>query len=306
MVLNVPPRRIGITGASGLVGRHAIALLVAKGISCVATSRTDPKIAGAQWHPSDLAGWVRPEQIEPLFGDVDAVWHLGAALPSGETGGDAGLIDVNVRASLILGQWALARKIPLIFISSCSIFNETSQVITEATSPGPLPLGGLYGLSKILAEQVFTHLSAQGLSCMIARPTAIYGWGMPVGKLVASLLARAQNDETITLMQPVDDRVNLLHVADLARALWLANEVRAAGIFNIGGPAQVSIREIAETCVRVAGRGRLVIDESRSERPPQLRFHVDGGKASRTFGYEPEIGLEDGLRRMANQTLSEG
>jgi len=299
--------RIGLTGASGMVGRHLLAQLAEKGVSCAATSRRRPSGgAVADWRPSDMADWRWPEDLDPLFDGVDAVIHAGACIPSGATD-VAALFDINLRATLVLGQWALRHGKLLIFLSSCSVYGETAGIVDESAPFSSLPLGGLYGLSKIFAEQALGHLRAQGLACAILRPTAVYGTGMPGDKLVAAWLGRAQRGEVIALSPPAEDSVNLLHSADLARAALAALSAGAEGIFNIRGPGEVTMEDLARGCVQVAGRGTLEFSSADGPvRPPVSRFRVDGAAADRAFAYRPAIGLEQGLSLLAAGTCLPG
>lgn len=294
--------RIGLTGASGMVGRHLLALMARKGIACRATSRTPPTQA-VDWVGADMADWRSPADLDAVFTGVDAVVHVAAMIPDGETDA-AALIDVNLRATMVLGQWALARSLPLVFVSSCSVYGETLSRLDETTPLGAVPLGGLYGLSKAWAEQALGHLSGLGLGLTILRPTAVYGWGMPTGKLVAAWAARALRGETIELAPPFGDSVNLLHAHDLARAVLAVLEAGATGTFNIRGPDETSMVGLAEACVRVSGKGRVARrGEDDAARPALSRFLVDGGAARRVFGYGPLIGLDQGLALLNAQAL---
>jgi len=292
-------RRVGVTGASGMVGRHLLALLGCHGIAAVATSRTPPA-AEVEWRRSDVTDWRDPDSLDALFPDVAAVVHLAAILP-GEASA-AQLIDANVRATLVLGQWALARGKPLVFLSSGSVYGETVRPVRESDPLSPLPLGGLYGLSKQLAEQALGHLAARGLACTVLRPTAIYGWGMPAEKMVAAFLSRALAGAAIDLEPPTEDRVNLVHAADVAAAILAALQSRAGGTFNIAGPARVSILDLAEACVRVAAAGRIRIGDTAAGRSPIDRFQLDPAKAAEILGYAPRIGLDPGLDLLLRQT----
>lgn len=288
---------IGVTGASGLIGRHLLALLARNGHTVIATSRRRPE-ADVAWHPSDLAEWRDPGQLDALFAHVDAVVHLGAALPGADI---AGLMDVNLRATLVLGQWAASRGKHLVFLSSGSIYGETTEPVDEDAPMSTKPLGGLYGLSKQLAEQSLAHLAAQGLNRTVIRPTAVYGWGMPSDKLVAAFLARAQAGSGIEVAPPAADNVNLVHACDVAGAILAALKAAQSGTFNVAGPAQVSMGELARACVRAAGSGLVRELEGEAGRPPVGRFQLKGSRAAAALGYTPRIGLDEGLGLMLHQ-----
>ncbi|CUW38029.1 Putative UDP-glucuronic acid decarboxylase 1 [Magnetospirillum sp. XM-1] len=294
---------IGVTGASGLIGRHLLALLARNGHAVTATSRCRPE-ADVAWYPSELAEWRHPDQLDGLFAHADAVVHLGAALPGADA---AALMDVNLRATLVLGQWAASRDKPLIFLSSGSVYGETTEPVDEDAPMSVRPLGGLYGLSKQLAEQALAHLAAQGLLRTVIRPTAVYGWGMPGGKLVADFLARARAGDVLEVAPPAADSVNLVHAFDVARAVAAVLEAPSSGVFNVAGPGQVSVGDLARACVRVAGSGSVRELEGEAGRPPVDRFRLKGSRAAAALGYTPRVGLEEGLGLMLHQAcLPEG
>lgn len=291
---------IGITGASGMLGRHLLALCRARGHQVVATSRRPPS-GDVTWRPSDLAEWREPGQLDSVLSGTDAVVHLGAALPGPDCPTAAGLIDLNVRATLVLGQWALKAGKPVVFMSSGSVYGETAHPVAEDAPLADTPLGGFYGLSKQLAERVLDHLAAQGLRRATIRPTAIYGWGTPGDKMIAGFLARAAAGETIEVAPPLDDRVNLVHAADVARAVLAAVELGAQGVFNVAGPAQVSMVELAQACVRAAGKGEVRTLDGACGRAPVNRFQLDTARAAGRLGYAPRVGVETGLDLMLRQ-----
>src|SRR5205085_5928207 len=112
--------------------------------------------------------------------------------------------------------------------------------IPEADPITTRPVSGLYGLSKLLAEQLLDSLVGQGLKLCVLRPSSIYGAGMPETRMVASMLARARRNEEIRLTPPVQDRINLVHASDVAAAAVAALKAEAWEIFNVAGPKAVS------------------------------------------------------------------
>ena len=68
------------------------------------------------------------------------------------------------------------------------------------------------------------------------------------------------------------------------------------GAFNVGGPVVVSIVDIANACVAVAGRGKVIVPGDDAS-DGSLKYALDSGKAATAFGYSPRIGLKEGLRR---------
>ena len=285
---------IAVTGAKGMVGQHLVRLLESKNIPSKSITRID-------W---DLENWLGLEELDNLFDGCEAVFHVGAQLPKHRDLDNnfelKELFDANVRSCLNLADWACIRGIPLVFISSSTVYeNPHSSRIVESAPKVVNGFGGFYGYTKKLAEDVFFHYASQGLKLIVLRPTSIYGHGLPADKLVMSILSKAQNDQTITVNQ-ADSKVNLIHAFDVAKGAMDAYENQAWGVYNLAGQLY-SIKEIAETAAWVAGKGRLKILED--EYTPYIRFDLSDELAKREFGYKSSVDLKKGLELMLNGQL---
>lgn len=295
-------KRVLVTGASGMVGRQVVAALAAEKAEVVATSRTrlESLPQGATWAPWDLGEWRTPAELGRLFGAVDAAVHCGAAVPrAGLRLDDRQLIDVNVRACLALGEWALSMDAPVVFVSGAAVYAEPERSgIAEDAPKGPNAVAGFYGVTKLMAEAVFGMLRRRGLKAAILRPSSIYGPGLADGKMIAEFMAVAARGGAIALEPPVDDRVDLVHAGDVARAALLALTRQAWEDFNVASGKPVSVAEIAAACVRAAGRGSVQLPPAPGGREPVVRFGLDTARARRQLGYAPAISLDAGLAMM--------
>lgn len=286
-------RTVAVTGAGGMVGRHVDAALTAEGIACL-------RIGRAQW---DLNQWIDNAALDHVFSKADAIVHAAAVVPGMERAWTLReTLDVNVRACLNLADWARRRNKHFVFISSASIYADPLKVnIVETDAVTTRPLSGFYGVSKLMSEQLLDNLAGSGLRFCAVRPSSPYGSGMRPSQMVPRMLARARRGEDIPVQPPARDRVNLIHAADLARAVIAALKAGATGLFNVAGPAALTIAEIAEGCVAAVGRGRVSLQPG-DDQASSTRFQLDCRKALSAFGYRPQIDLEEGLRRMLAQT----
>jgi len=90
---------------------------------------------------------------------------------------------------------------------------------------------------------------------------------------------------------------NFVHVGDIVRACLLAAEGDEGGVFNVAGPDQTSMRDLARAVVRLAPGCRSEVRFADKPDPQEeYRWDVDLAKSRRTLGYEPEVSFEDGLR----------
>jgi len=296
-------KRVGLTGASGMLGRHLIELLEEKRILISASSLDKPNNLpdNSIWIEWDLAQWKSLAEIDKIFPDIDAFVHIGAAVGAGIS--RKTVFDVNVRSCLNTSEWAMERGIPYLYISGATVYAEPERSnIWEDDPKAVSGFAGFYGYSKYLGEQVLSHMASLGLKLCILRPSSIYGFGLPVNKMISSFLNTAALGQVIQLKPPVEDRIDMIHARDVAIAIMQAIENEAYGIFNIASETPVSIYEIAQTCVEVVGRGGVEVGANESCQEPGIRFGLQCEAARHAFAYHPTLTLKEGLAKMWQDT----
>lgn len=292
--------RIGLTGPNGMIGLHMKALLDKENIDCVCVGRSE-------W---DLTTWKTYGELDVIFNSVDAVFHFGAALPKSTNNSmiknsqTQQIFDANVRSCLNLSEWAALRKIPLIFLSGATVYqNPHASLIKEDAIKVVNGFGGFYGYSKLLAEEIFSHYVEVGLKSIILRPSSVYGLGLGKDKLIQQYLSMSSNGELIEINQP-DNKINLIHAYDVAQAALSAFLVQSWGIFNIAAEHSVSIENIANTCQKLLGSSsNLIINRNIEDLEPFTRFNLDCSKARESFNFEPKVELQKGVEMMKKREL---
>lgn len=300
--------RVLITGGTGTVGRHLLHVLRERVDRVFATSREQGDITprGFTFLPMDLSRWDRLTSYSRNFGPLDAIFHVGAAIPTPNDDIDENhIITANVTATRKLGTVALEYGIPIVYLSGAVVYGSNDWDIKETAPISATPEGGLYGLSKGLGEMVLQNLVPQGLKLTILRATSIYGYGMKDYKLIPKMLTTAHNGGTIKIREPISDSINFIHASDVAEAMWLG--ATKQGVFNVGAKEATRLSDLAKACVDVVGRGRVEIDGGNATLPSVRRFSVDVSLAEKELGFTPKITLNDGLsatimRKMQPQT----
>ncbi len=209
----------------------------------------------------------------------------------------------------------------VIYASTNKVYGgmEEEEVVEEATrwrykdlpfgvpETQPLDLHSPYGCSKGAGDQyVRDYHRIYGLPTVVFRQSCIYGprqFGIEDQGWVAWFVIAAVTGRPITIYGDGKQVRDLLHVSDLIRAYDLAIEhiERAAGqIYNLGGgPANtLSIwAEFGPLLERLLGRPIPVAYDD--WRPGDQRvFIADIRKAERDLGWQPQIGVEEGVRRL--------
>ena len=283
---------IAVTGANGMTGSHMVSLLKSKGIPVKAVTRQE-------W---DLTEWKSFDDLDHIFGSVLVIFHFGAHLPYNDSKNDnrqtQQIFDANIRSCLNLAEWAKLRNIPIVFLSGAVVYkNSHASRIIETDPKVVNGFGGFYGYSKLLAESIFGHLSAEGLKCIILRPSSIYGYGLPSEKLVQNYIDMASSNSDIRITGH-KNRINLIHAYDVATAAFSAYKNESWGIFNISSRVGNTILEIAETAVSISDGG------SNKNNATFTRFDLDSKLAKKSFSFEAEINLKEGMLLMKNKALT--
>jgi len=286
---------IAVTGATGMVGRHAV--------EAVSRSGRDVKpITRSEW---DLCQWADLRKLGTIFGDVGAVIHAGAIVPKDSNSSLEVIIAANVTSCVALCEWALSQQTHIIYISGAIVYSDTADTPhTEETPITADGFGGIYRLSKVAAENVFQHYMGRGLKCTILRATSIFGTGMAPDKMIPRFLNQAQTNKEIELQPPIDNVIDLVHAWDVAQASILALQQETSGVYNIGSESPVQLDKIAEACVQVAGKGRVkILSPGPVVLSPKQRFIVSCERARSRLGFKSTVNLHKGLLLMAAEKL---
>lgn len=279
-------RSVLVTGAGGCIGRAVCQSLEQAGWKVWRhTRRPSPGSIAADLCESDALVRTAPG-LHPA-----AVIHLAAVFPGVPDTKQNPRANEQMLTSLI--RWMKPRGIATCLLaSSCAVYGTAQPPCTEDTVPSPQ---GWYAEGKLDAERALADGPWRSVSLRIAAP---YGPHPAVATVVHRFLKMAATGEDITLWGSGARTQHFVHVADVARAFVLALESEAAGVFNVSGPAPVSMAELAAVCVRVT-RSRSQARCAGLDLQESYRGCFPWDKAHAAFGYEPAISLEDGLAQTA-------
>jgi GDP-L-fucose synthase len=177
----------------------------------------------------------------------------------------------------------------------------------EALLTGPLePTNQWYAVAKIAGIMLCAAYRRQyGCDFISAMPTNLFGpadnFDLEASHVVPALIAKAHAAKVngtgeIEVWGTGKPLRELMYVDDLADAVvFLMRHYSDEGHINVGVGRDITIRELAETIVRVVGvEGRLRFDPSMPDGAP--RKLLDSGRLL-AMGWKPQTGLEEGLRK---------
>lgn len=283
---------VAIIGASGMIGSHLKALLEYKEIDILDISRQI-------W---DLSEWKTDLELDNIFKQTKYIFHFGAMLPAKNNDIYQELFDINVRSCLNLSKWAIQRDVTIIYLSSSTVYdNPHAKNILESDKKVTYGLGGFYGYTKLLSENIFSHFVAQGLKLCVLRPTSVYGLGLGDNNLISSMIIKASKDETIRLSQK-NNKINFIHSMDVAYASYQVFRNNIYGVFNIADNSLTSVFDIASNVTSILNSGSIVC-ENNGEKSFE-RFDLNCNYAKKKFNFKAKIDIKEGINSMiANSML---
>ena len=110
-------------------------------------------------------------------------------------------------------------------------------------------------------------------------------------------MRQALEGDPLTVFGDGSQTRSFCYVDDLIRGLVLLAESGEHLPVNVGNPDEFTLLELAHTVLRVTGSKSEIVFEALPIDDPQVR-QPDITRARQILGWEPEIPLEEGLRRM--------
>jgi UDP-glucose 4-epimerase len=287
--------KVAVTGGSGFIGSHVVDHLAEAGHHVLVLDQQRPWREDVSWKRVDIADY---DAVACALAGYDAVMHLGAmANVNDVAAAPLESVHLNVFGTAVVLEAARANALKhFVFASTVWVYEAASG--TEVDEDTPLRLDGarhLYTAGKMAGE-----LCVNAYSQLYNLPTAILRYGIPYGPrmreqlVIPIFLKKAMAGEPLTIAGDGKQYRNFVYVEDLARAHVRVLEERATGTFNLEGPQEIAIIDVAESINRrVPASAGVQRTEARAG-DYQGRI-VSRDRALAQLGWEPTTAFEDGL-----------
>ena len=296
-----------VTGGAGFLGSHLCDFLVAGGhrVICVDNLETG-SLQNVEHLRSDTFLFVNHDITEHLeiAEPVDVVYHLASpASPIDYLRLPLATLKVGsygTHNALGLAKWKRAR---FLLASTSEVYGDPlihPQPETYWGNVNPIGPRGVYDEAKRYAEALtMAYHRQQGVDTCIVRIFNTYGARMRPhdGRAIPTFVRQALADEPLTVFGDGSQTRSFCYVDDLIGGLIALAESGEHLPVNIGNPTEYTLLELAQKVVEVTGASSEIVFEALPVDDPKVR-QPDITRARQLLGWEPQVSLEDGLRRM--------
>ena len=316
-------KRYVVTGGAGFIGSHLVERLLADGAEVLAI---DDLSTGSLENLAAVADdprlEVRPtkvtacEDLKALVEGATAVFHLAAAVGvEMAVNQPRRTIETNLDETEAVLRAASVGKVPVLLTSSSEVYGKSQKEVFDETDDlliGPPHLARWsYACSKLMDEFLaLAYASEYGLPVVITRlfntvgPRQSGSYGMVLPRFISA----ARAGQPLKVHGDGEQSRCFCHVADTVEALVRLERAEAARgeVFNIGGSEEITIRQLAETVIRLLDSPselRLIpyADAYAAGFEDMRRRRPSVEKLQRVTGFRPAITLEEIIRRTAGR-----
>jgi dTDP-glucose 4,6-dehydratase len=295
-----------VTGGAGFLGSHLCDELLRRGhrVICIDNLET-----GSLSNIEHIRGpefvFLQNDIIAPYFVDehVDFVFHLASpASPIDYLRLPLHTLKVGSHGTHHALGLAKLHRARFLLASTSEVYGDP-QVHPQPESywghVNPIGPRGVYDEAKRYAEALtMAYHRQQGVDTGIVRIFNTFGPRMRPndGRAVPTFLRQALQDRPLTVFGDGSQTRSFCYVSDLIDGVIRLAESGHHQPVNVGNPKEFTLLELAETVIAVCESRSEIVFEALPEDDPQVR-QPDITMARDVLGWEPAVGLRDGLRR---------
>ena len=305
-------RPVLVTGGLGFIGSNLCRRLADLGAKVLAIDSLLPDYGG---NLQNLAGYedrvriniadVRGHGMQYLVRDQDVLFNLAGQVSHIDSMADPFTdLEINCRSQLSILE-AVRKHNPelkIVYAGTRQIYGRPLRLPVDESHPlNPVDVNGINKISGEMYHLVY-H-SVYGIRASSLRLTNTYGPRQlirhPRQGFIGWFVRKALLGETIEIYGDGKQRRDFDYVDDVVDAFLRAGAMDAADgeVFNLGGQEPVSLLELTELLLEVAGHGDYVLKPF----PPERKridigdFYADGRKIEERLGWTPKVALRDGM-----------
>ncbi|MCX5872394.1 MAG: SDR family oxidoreductase [Deltaproteobacteria bacterium] len=298
-------KTVVVTGGAGFIGSHLIESLLMKGhyVLCIDNMFTGSKKNIEPFRGNPKFEFIRHDIVVPILLEADEIYHL--ACPASPVHYQNNPIK-TLKTSVIgtLNMLGLAKRIKARFLlaSTSEVYGDPDvHPQTESYHGNVNPVGprACYDEGKRAAETLTVgYRDYNNVNVGIARIFNTYGPRMLPndGRVVSNFICQALQGEDITIYGDGSQTRSFCFINDMVNGLTTLMEGPEPGPINLGNPHEVTIKELAETILRlIKGSNSEIVYRTLPKDDPTRR-KPDISLAKETLKWQPKTPLEEGLK----------
>jgi nucleoside-diphosphate-sugar epimerase len=299
--------RVVVTGGAGFLGSHLCDAIMARGDSAVcvdnlATGRPD-NVAHLMGQPGFTFVEADVSSALDVPGPVDAVAHLASpASPPDYLRLPLETLAVGSHGTENALRLARRHGARFVLASTSEVYGDPAvHPQTEDYWGNVNPVGprSVYDEAKRFAEALTRAFrETHGVNAGILRIFNTYGPRMSArdGRIVTNFITQALNGDPLTIYGDGSQTRSFCYVDDLIRGIVSMIDCAESGPVNLGNPEEFTVADFAQLILRVTGSDSPVEHLPLPVDDPTRRCPVIT-RASQLLGWQPQIQVEDGVRR---------
>ena len=321
--MKISNKKVLITGGLGFIGSNLARRLVGCGNLVTVVDSLIPEYGGNLRNLHDLRDKIvvnlsdvrDPFSIKELIKGQDYLFNLAGQTSHLDSMNDP-FTDLDINAKAQLSILEACRKnnpdIRIVFASTRQIYGKPQYLPVDENHPlNPVDVNGI---NKIAGEQYhLLYKQAHGIRSIVLRLTNTYGPRMRIKDARQTFLGiwirNLLEGKPIQVYGDGQQRRDYNYVDDLVDALILATtENKAVGnVYNLGAPDPMSLSETAKVmCLGIKGASWNLVPFPKERKAIDVGdFICDYSSFSSTFGWEPKIKFEEGIKRSLEYFRSE-
>ncbi|HMF98292.1 MAG TPA: UDP-glucuronic acid decarboxylase family protein [Vicinamibacterales bacterium] len=297
-------QRVVVTGAAGFIGSHLAETLLDRGFTVIGI---DNLLTGDTSNISHLANrdftFIKHDVTNYIYidGHVDLVLHWASpASPIDYLELPIPTLKVGALGTHKVLGLAKAKHARFVLASTSEVYGDPLEHPQKESYWGNVnPIGprGVYDEAKRFAEAMtMAYHRYHGVDTKIVRIFNTYGPRMRVndGRAVPAFMSQALRNEDVTVFGDGSQTRSFTYISDLVDGIVRLMLSDTNDPVNIGNPVEMTIKQIAETIIRMTGaKSRIIYKPLPTDDPKQRR--PDISRAREILGWEPKVQLEEGL-----------
>jgi dTDP-glucose 4,6-dehydratase len=296
-----------VTGGAGFLGSHLSDALLKKGLRVICVDNLDTgNLANIEHIRDDGYTFIQHDltQHVTIEEPVDFVYHLASpASPIDYLRLPLHTLKVGSYGTHNALGLAKVKRARFLLASTSEVYGDP-QIHPQKESywgnVNPIGPRGVYDEAKRYAEALtMAYHRQQGVDTCIVRIFNTYGPRMRPhdGRAIPTFVRQALEGKPLTVFGDGSQTRSFCYVDDLIRGLISLTESDEHLPVNIGNPEEMTLLELAEAVIKATGSQSEIVYEALPVDDPQVR-QPDITRARQVLGWEPQVGLEEGLARL--------